>query len=313
MASLNISRVAAVAAAMLSTVGLLAPGAVHAAGRPSTTVVARGLDAPKYLTLGPGGLYVAESGRGGSHCVRGVAGIIETRVCAGATGSIARITGGRVHRVERRLASATVASTHGVSGVTAVAFTVRHMAVLFDDGGVGPTGVSGIAKPFGAWLGKLDLARRRTGGRLWMDANVAAFQATHPQPVATLGGVPGETLYDSDPHDMVAYRGGFAVADAGANDVVWVHRSGQVTLLARLPTRPETAPPGLLGPGSPAMTIDAQAVPSSVAVGPDGALYVGLLRGVPSLPGTAEIDRIDPWTGAQAGRHRANPHQRHRL
>jgi sugar lactone lactonase YvrE len=35
-------------------------------------------------------------------------------------------------------------------------------------------------------------------------------------------------------------------------------------------------------------------VPTSVAVGPDGALYVGLLRGVPSNPGTAEIYRLVP-------------------
>ena len=73
------------------------------------------------------------------------------------------------------------------------------------------------------------------------DADIAAFQATHPQTPAALGGLPGETLYDSDPHDMVAYRGGYAIADAAANDVVWVHDSDQVTLLARLPTRPETA------------------------------------------------------------------------
>ena len=294
MTSVNRSRAGIAAAAALSMIALAVPGAAHAASRPSTTVVARGLNAPKYLTFGPGGLYVTESGGGGSRCVRGVAGITETRVCAGATGSIARITGRRVRRVERRLASASVASTRGVSGVTAVGFTGRHMAVLFDDGGVGPTGVSGIAQPFGPWFGKLDLARRRAGGRLWMRANVAAFAATHPQPVATLGGVPGETLYDSDPHDMVAYRGGFAIADAGANDMVWAHRSGRVSLLARLPARPEVAPPGALGPGSPATTIDAQAVPSSVTVGPDGALYVGLLRGVPALPGTAEVDRIVP-------------------
>jgi hypothetical protein len=92
----------------------------------------------------------------------------------------------------------------------------------------------------------------------------------------------------------VAYQGGFAVADAAANDVVLVKNSGQVSVLARIPTRAETAPASTLGPGSPAMQVRAQAVPSSVAVGPDGALYVGLLRGVPSLPGTAEVDRIVP-------------------
>jgi hypothetical protein len=37
-----------------------------------------------------------------------------------------------------------------------------------------------------------------------------------------------------------------------------------------------------------------QSVPSSVAVGPDGALYVGELTGVPFKPGTARIWRIVP-------------------
>jgi hypothetical protein len=293
MKSRTTARAGTVLAAALSSLAVLAPGASAASG-PSTTVVAHGLDAPKYVTLGPGGLYVAESGHGGPHCVVGTANVSVTRVCAGATGSVVRIAGHRVHTLERGLASATVASTHAVSGVTAVGFTGRRMALLFSDGGVGPTGVSGVASPYGERLGKLDLTARRTGGRPRTEVDIAAFHATHPQPPATLGGLPGETLYDSDPHDMVPYRGGFAIADAAANDVVWVHGSGKVTLLGRLPTRPETAPAGTLGPGSPAMKVRAQAVPSSVAVGPDGALYVGLLRGVPALKGTAEVDRVVP-------------------
>ena len=125
-------------------------------------------------------------------------------------------------------------------------------------------------------------------------ANVSAFAASNPQPAATLGGTPGETLYDSDPHDVTPYQGGYAVADAGANDVVLVSAKGKVSLAARFPTDAETVPAGALGTGSPAATIDAQAVPSSVTVGPDGALYVGVLRGIPGLPGSAEVYRVVP-------------------
>ena len=47
--------------------------------------------------------------------------------------------------------------------------------------------------------------------------------------------------------------------------------------------------------GNPApITGDAQAVPTSVAIGPDGALYASLLRGAPSDPGTADIYRVVP-------------------
>ena len=45
----------------------------------------------------------------------------------------------------------------------------------------------------------------------------------------------------------------------------------------------------------PTMTsISVQSVPTSVAVGPDGALYVGELTGVPFRPGTARIWRVVP-------------------
>jgi hypothetical protein len=48
--------------------------------------------------------------------------------------------------------------------------------------------------------------------------------------------------------------------------------------------------------GAPATmrSITVQAVPSSVAVGPDGALYVGELTGVPFAPGSARVWRVVP-------------------
>jgi sugar lactone lactonase YvrE len=44
--------------------------------------------------------------------------------------------------------------------------------------------------------------------------------------------------------------------------------------------------------------INAQAVPTSLAVGPDGALYVGELVGFPGQPGTSSIYRIMPGHAA---------------
>ena len=104
---------------------------------------------------------------------------------------------------------------------------------------------------------------------------------------------PREVPYDSDPYDVVAYRGGWVVADAGANDLLFVSAAGRVSLLARFAAVAEQLPAGVIG-NPTAITIDAQPVPTSVAIGPDGALYVGLLRGVPSDPGTADIYRVVP-------------------
>jgi hypothetical protein len=121
---------------------------------------------------------------------------------------------------------------------------------------------------------------------------VGTTGAAHPQPAWSLGTAPGETAYDSDPFDVIAYHGGWVVADAAANSLLEVSQSGHISLLARFPAVSEVAPAGVFGPS--AVTVKAQAVPTSIAVGPDGALYVGLLRGVPSDPGTAYIYRVVP-------------------
>ncbi len=55
----------------------------------------------------------------------------------------------------------------------------------------------------------------------------------------------------------------------------------------RLPAAVFGVPPGLQLP--------AEAVPTSVAVGPDGYWYVGELKGFPFTPGTSRIWRVAPW------------------
>ena len=154
---------------------------------------------------------------------------------------------------------------------------------------VNKDGGNALPKPLGSAFGSLLLWR---GGKI-VSVDIAAFAAAHPQPAFSLGTFPGEKPYDSDPYDVVAYRGGFVVADAAANSLLEVSKWGTISLLARFPALAEQAPPGLIGNPGP-ITIKAQAVPTSVAVGPDGALYVGLLRGIPSDPGTAYIYRVVP-------------------
>jgi hypothetical protein len=92
--------------------------------------------------------------------------------------------------------------------------------------------------------------------------NLAAYAAAHPQPAWSVGTVPGEKAYDSDPYDVIAYHGGWVVADAAANSLLQVSPSGHVRLLARFPAVSEQAPAGVFGP-SP-VTVKAQAVPTSI-------------------------------------------------
>jgi hypothetical protein len=103
----------------------------------------------------------------------------------------------------------------------------------------------------------------------------------------------GEPAIDSDPYSFVPYRGGYAVADAAGDDLLYVSPFGQISVLAVFPTISETAPPGSLGPDQTTpVPVDAQPVPTAVAVGPDGALYVGELGGDPFQAGTESIYRV---------------------
>src|SRR5581483_37434 len=104
-----------------------------------------------------------------------------------------------------------------------------------------------------------------------------------------------ESAIDSDPYGFVPYHGGWAVADAAGNDLLWVSHSGEIHVLAVFPTISELAPPGTFGPGQTTpVPVQAQPVPDSVAVGPDGALYVGELGGFPFNPGTSKVYRVVP-------------------
>ena len=104
-----------------------------------------------------------------------------------------------------------------------------------------------------------------------------------------------EPAIDSDPYSFVPYRGGYAVADAGGDDLLFVSRTGKISVLAVFPTITEEAAPGTYG-ASQTTTISAraQAVPDAVAVGPDGALYVGELGGTPFDVGTSRVYRVVP-------------------
>ena len=114
---------------------------------------------------------------------------------------------------------------------------------------------------------------------------------------------------DSNPFDVAALSGGYAlVADAGGNSLLLVDDEGNIDLVATLPPALAstanlkalvgcpTPPPDLaFACGLPEM-IPAEAVATSVAIGPDGAYYVGELKGFPAPVGESKVWRIEPGT-----------------
>jgi sugar lactone lactonase YvrE len=106
---------------------------------------------------------------------------------------------------------------------------------------------------------------------------------------------PAGGLLDSNPYGVLAEPGSRLVVDAGGNSLLRVGANGEISTLAVFAARPN--PTGI---GPP--TLDS--VPTAVAVGPDGAYYVGELTGVPFAAGLANIYRVVPgqaptvaWSG----------------
>ena len=98
---------------------------------------------------------------------------------------------------------------------------------------------------------------------------------------------PGE----SNPNGIAAlWNNDVLIADAAGNDLLRVSPDGTAVSVARW--LPEVVPSHI--PGLPA-AVPAEAVPTTVAIGPGGWAYVGQLVGFPGTPGTAHIWRVNPF------------------
>jgi hypothetical protein len=136
------------------------------------------------------------------------------------------------------------------------------------------------------------LVRILPNGNVDVVADIGKYEDSHPDP-EDLDDPPNPT--ESNPNGLALLGGSdVLVSDAAANRLLHVDQHGTITTVARF--RPEIVPWGLpFGPpvGTP---VPAEAVPTAVAVGPDGAYYVSELTGFPFSKGVARIWRIDPGT-----------------
>jgi len=114
---------------------------------------------------------------------------------------------------------------------------------------------------------------RVSRGRAQMVADTGAFEAqVDPAGDGTDEG--------SNPFDLARLNGHRTlVADAAGNSLLVVDQKGSLDWVATFPAHD-----------------GAQAVPTSVAIGPDGAYYVGELTGFPFPTGISRVWRIEPGT-----------------
>ena len=241
-------------------------------------VVATGLNQPRKIAVGPdGNLLVTEAGTNDvpAGCSTGV-----EPACANPSGAIARVTpGGQVSTVVSDLPSINNGPSNGpgAAGPSGITVVNGKIQFLIQNSNIDPTTGDQTYGPGGALLGNL-LSVPLSGGAPTAEANLGHYEAVN-NPDHGAGSGPGDPSIDSDPYGVTPYDGGLAIADAAANDVL-LYKNGTLSTLAVLPLIQETDPP-----------VMAQAVPTSLAVGPDGALYIGELGGAPNNKGVSSVYR----------------------
>ncbi|HEY5317192.1 MAG TPA: ScyD/ScyE family protein, partial [Solirubrobacteraceae bacterium] len=273
---------------------LISLSAASASPRPALKVIASGLNQPKKLTIAPNGdLVVALSGdgRAPSSCTDG-----DQRSCIGRSGAVEEVSPtGRVRKLLAGLPSISSGpSDPQATGPVEARIIDHQLHVLFQNTLINAKTGREIYGAAGLLLDEL-VRFSSAGTPSDIEARLGPFEARHdPDHGAGTDVAYGDDFaIDSDPYSFVPYRGGYAVADAGANDLLFISRAGKVSVLAVFPTIREYASAGTYGTSQKkAIEAEAQAVPTSVAVGPDGALYVGELGGVPYEPGTSDVYRV---------------------
>ena len=250
--------------ALLLGLACVALGALAGGGSASPAVgapVMTGLHNPRGLAFdNHGSLFVAEAGQGGTAPCAVFSDMLMK--CYGATGRISRLRKGVQEVVADGLPSNASAGGNGAVGPHNVAVEGGH---LFVTDGLGANPLNPAIQPFRE-LGQGWLLKVHPNSHWDPVMDISAFEAAH-NPV----GPP-----DSNPYGLIDVGGHRVLTDAGGNGLLEVH-GDHVELLATFPSRPQR---------------NTDAVPTTVAQGPDGSYYVGELSGVPFNVGAANVYRV---------------------
>ena len=276
-AALIVALVLALAGFPASQVGSSAQEATPGAGpspfpppSANVTVFAEGLDNPRGLEFGPDGLlYVAEGGQGGTTSTEGQCDQVVPPVGPYTGGDNARISAldadGQRSTVAEGLPSDQTAVTLGslVSGVADIAFVDDTLYYLLAAGGCShghpdvPNGVFRVAKD----------------GSTELVADLSAFVKANPTSVQN----PGDFEPDEGAFGLELFNDELYVAESnhGALDAV-DPATGKVRRVVDM-----TETQGHL-------------VPTAMAVGPDGNLYVSNLMPFPVAAGASQVFTVTP-------------------
>ena len=240
----------------------------------SVTTVVSGLDNPRDLAFGPGGLYVAEAGHGGTECINGGE---EGTTCVGFTSGISRIDldHSSAHRVVSGIVSFAGEDGSAATGVDGISFLGDRLygIITGSSDAVPPTGLTPqTAADTKAQAGRLIKVSRWGKWKTVADVGHTDFAWSNDHQDLVPGQFP-----DANPYGVLAVRGTQWVVDAGSNTIDRVHH-GHVSVVQFIPNPPAS-----------------DSVPTCVDQGRDGALYIGELTGGGNAPGAARVWRYAPW------------------
>ncbi|WP_407561143.1 ScyD/ScyE family protein [Streptomyces sp. 184] len=268
------TALAGVAAGPSGPVAAAEKGSGTLSGDAPVEVIADGLQSPRDLAWTPGGrLLVSEAGGIKQLCDSAD---LMTAKCFSTTGAITDVTDGEKKPFVQGLASNV--NNAEVVGPNAMEYVNGRLHVLQAGHSIG----------LPEWLPR-DLSNTLKGqaGRVLQikGSKVRAFANPGATGYQWMKDNPDLVTEDptSNPTSMAAKPGGgFYYVDAAANILGEVDRKGKVKVLKWFPKTPNGA----------------DAVPTCVDVGPDGAVYAGQLTGFGNTgQNAANIYRYDPKTG----------------
>jgi hypothetical protein len=247
----------------LATVASVVAG-VQTAGAvgPQVTVVADHLDNPRQMTIADGALYVAEAGAGGADCPVALGG----GTCLGYTSAISKVSHGKATRVVTGLVS--FAAPDGTFAEGADSVAVSDGQFYFPMGFAFGAPIPAV---YLQQLGKLMKAEK--GDTAKVVADISSFELSH---------LADPNIVDTNPYGVAARNDHIYVVDAAANDLTTIRNGDDVHRLAVFPK-----------PAYDPLSVQ-DTVPTSVTVGPDGALYVGELGGDGTPAGGSRVWRVVP-------------------
>lgn len=224
-------------------------------GVPSTRELASGLEGPFGISARRGEVLVAESGTG------------------------------RILRIDTGTGALSEVAT-GLPGPAGIAHTWEGLIVAVTAGAEGPEAVPGSAS---VWAGE-------PGEPMEVIADLLEHElATNPDGQRQFddGGEPLDAL--SNPFSVMNHRGRFMVlvADGGGNTVLGVTRTGEVETFFVPPVINTGACEG--APNNDPEHTGCDPVPTGLAYGPDGHIYVSTLTA--EVPGEGRVYELHPDTG----------------